>query len=71
MRNLEHLIYKDGVLRHVIWVEYLHHICDDNSLYWYEIVNFGKGKEYITGEIECSDNDSLKLIIKLLKKIKQ
>ncbi len=70
MRNLERLIYQDGILRHIIWIEYLGNVYQDKNNYWFEIINFGKGKNNVTGEIEFTGNDGEKLIRLLLKKVK-
>jgi len=70
MRNLNQLIYQNGVLRSVIWVEYLWHVGHDVNNYWFEIINFGKGKSNITGEIEFAGQDGEKLIKQLLGKVK-
>ena len=69
MQNLERLIYVDKVLRSIIWVEYLGRIHHDVNKYWYEVINFGKGMNNFTGEIEHIGIDPEGLIAKLQKKV--
>ena len=63
-------IYVDGLLKHTIKVEFLENVCHDTNNYWYEVVNFGMGKENITGEIEIDGNGCGELIRILMKKVK-
>ena len=70
MRNLEHTIREEGIIRHVLWIEYLEHSHHDICKYWFEIINFGKGKDNVSGEVEHSSIDLPGLAKKLLQKIK-